>query len=151
MADITVDNTGTTGFSPSPYPNGSNVTQGQTITFSAVGSSNITFFAQSGLFYAPGYSGPTNTGSTPFVAPPSTWTPLSLVVAANPVTATTYKLALSSVGCEGVKPSDDTTPSDGTINVSTKPTEWSEPVTDPSDRAPRRPAPVPAMQARGSD
>jgi hypothetical protein len=146
MANITVDITGTTGFSPSPYPQSGTVMQGNWVTFSSATSSAVEFHAQSGLFYLNGSDGETNTDCTPFWAPAAGSPPLSLCVAANPSVPTPYKLSLGSLpdGCV-------VTPSDGTINVSTKTVEWSERVTDPTDSGSRRPAPAPAMGARGSD
>lgn len=146
MADITVGySSSTVGFTPSTYPATGGVTQGSTVTFIAAGTTAATFYAQAGLFYVPGSGTKVNDGNTAFSAPASGGTPLSLTVAANPGSLTGYTLSIN--------PITDvlTTPSDGTINVTTKPAEWSEPVMDPSGPAPRRPAPAPAMQARGSD
>jgi len=151
VSNIKVHSTGAQGFTPSPFPTGGTVAEGDAITFQAAGSSDITFYAESGLFYQSGNSGPTNTSATAFTAPASG--ELTLVVAAT--SAAGYKLSLSATslssltsrgsgGCED----DDPSPSDGTINVGTKTKRH---VKDWRDHAPPRHAPARAMQARGSD
>jgi hypothetical protein len=145
MANITVHSSGTNHFTPVSYPTGgATVQQGDTVTFRAAGNSAVTFYAQSGLFYQSGNSGPTNTGSTAFSAPAtSASADLTLYVAANPSATTGYTLSTSTVSADHERGGVGD-PSDGTINVRNKSTEWRDP-------APQRHAPAPAMQARDSD
>lgn len=156
--DITVHSTGTFGFAPVSYPQTGMVTQNDTITFQAYGDAPLTFYAQSGLFYFPiNQTKKTNTGSTPFAAPgKSTGLFLTLTVAATPLQTTPYILSRSPVSQSGDESGDEDddkrdTPSDGTINVGSKPTDDSMSVTDRRRRARQRHAPAPAMRTRGSD
>lgn len=143
MANIMVNSTGAYGFTPVVYPTSGTVKQGNIVTFQASGNSAVTFYAQAGLFYTNGCSGPTNSGSTPFsaLAAPGT---LSLCVAANPSKTTGYKLSLNSIS--GKKKTD---PGDGTINVGTKST--TDEVTDQHARPRPQHALDSAMRAQGSD
>jgi hypothetical protein len=147
MADITVHSSGTNAFTPVSYPTGGGtVQQGDTVTFSAAGNSNVTFYAQSGLFWVPAGSnntGSTNTGSTAFTAPPSISADLTLYVAADPSATTGYTLSTSTISADQGRGGVGD-PSDGTINVRNKATVRRDP-------APQRRAPAPAMQARDSD
>src|ERR1051325_1856588 len=95
MANITVNRTGTEGFSPTPYPetgSGKTVTQGDSVEFTSSDSNSIDFYAQSGLFYVTGCSGKTNNGDTKFTAP-GIGTKLGLCVA--PSSAGGYTLSQS--------------------------------------------------------
>lgn len=150
MPNITVNSNGAQSFTPVIFPTTGTVEQGDPVTFQSAGTAAVTFYAASGLFYWPvGQTQTTNTGSDALTAPASSSpTPLSLVVAADPTVTTSFTLSLNA------NPGDDNDPgpgdtSDGTINVSTKPTE--ESVTDRPHRARQRRAPAPAMRARGSD
>ncbi|HEX8111636.1 MAG TPA: hypothetical protein VF516_28090 [Kofleriaceae bacterium] len=148
--DITLHKTSNgKSFSPATYPKSGTVQRGDTITFKADQASGgyVTFYAQSGLFYVPpgSNSGSENNGDWEFTAPAaSSVDDLTLYVAANPATNTGYTISFSPVSAADEPGGGVGDPSDGTINVRNKPTEWRDP-------APQHHAPAPAMPARGSD